>query len=273
MSISEELVERPLMTDEEIMRLPRDELLVFNAGHHPIRAKKLMYDKMPAFKRRAEMESPSRVEFAAIVEGVVRSHWFMVQCDAADNGAIKLCINTYDTFPPVSIVVKQENFDTDEVVTLDYTLTNEEGQEFVRELSVDDLQLLAVPMASARIDPREYFEVHFVLRDASAIPGGRISGFGRRLSDYEREARKRVKAHYYQLEEDTGKAADIRLERAEAGFRYIGTVILATSHYVALERRADAGAVSLHRIARLSRVPSVGEQVAIRYVGNKGTVA
>ena len=53
----------------------------------------------------------------------------------------------------------------------------------------------------------------------------------------------------------------------------LGTVVLATEHYLVLERMGDLGAVSLHRLARLSRMPKVGERITIRYTGKKGTVA
>ncbi|NMV39931.1 type IV secretory system conjugative DNA transfer family protein [Ralstonia insidiosa] len=276
MSVSEELVERPLMTDEEVMRLPRDELLIFNAGHHPIRGKKLRYFEMAEFKRRAAMESPTRVEIAIRENGRIRTHWFMVQCEPLDKGAIKVCINAYDTFPPVSITVKQESPDlqTDVVQEFDYVLTKGDGKEFAQELTLDDTHFVAVPRdGRAQLDPREYFEVHFALQDGAGVAESKIAGFGRRLSDYEREARKLVKEHYYKVEEDTGKVADIRLERAEQDCRYRGVVLLATSHYVAVERVADPGAVSLHRIARLSRVPKTGESVSIRYTGKQGAVA
>ncbi|MCY0853056.1 type IV secretory system conjugative DNA transfer family protein [Cupriavidus sp. D39] len=274
MSVSEDDVERPLLTDDEAMRLPRDELIIFNTGHNPIRAKKLRYFEMKEFKRRAEIESPTRVEIAVLKDGRVKAQWFMVQCEPREQGGILICINAYDSFPAVRVTVKQENIEEDTVVEAEYVLRRRDGAEFSDEITIDDSHFLATPRDEAfKLDPREYFEVHFSPLDEEEWKGAKICGFGRRLSDYEREARRKVKQHYHQLEEDTGKVADIRLERAEQDSRYSGNVVLATEHYLVLERMGDLGAVSLHRLARLSHVPKVGERVAIRYTGKKGSVA
>jgi type IV secretion system protein VirD4 len=56
---SEQETSRPLLTPDEVMRLPDDGALVFVAGHPAIYARKIRYYEDPAFQARAELPAPS----------------------------------------------------------------------------------------------------------------------------------------------------------------------------------------------------------------------
>jgi type IV secretion system protein VirD4 len=49
---------RPLLTPDEVRRLPQDDALVFVAGHAPIYAKKIKYYSDPTFSQRAKIPPP-----------------------------------------------------------------------------------------------------------------------------------------------------------------------------------------------------------------------
>jgi len=55
---SEQETSRPLLTPDEVMRLPDDAALVFVAGHPPIYARKIRYYQDPTFTARAAVTAP-----------------------------------------------------------------------------------------------------------------------------------------------------------------------------------------------------------------------
>ncbi len=57
-STSEPEVARPLMTPDEVRRMPADEVLIFARGRSAIRAQQLQYHAQPFFKGRAAIEPP-----------------------------------------------------------------------------------------------------------------------------------------------------------------------------------------------------------------------
>ena len=57
---SEEESQRPLLTPDEVMRLPDDAALVFKAGHRPIYAAKIRYFEEPALLERARIPAPAQ---------------------------------------------------------------------------------------------------------------------------------------------------------------------------------------------------------------------
>jgi type IV secretion system protein VirD4 len=59
---SEEEMQRPLITPDEVMRLPDENALVFVAGHRPIWAMKGRYFEDPRLERRSRLPPPSRCE-------------------------------------------------------------------------------------------------------------------------------------------------------------------------------------------------------------------
>jgi type IV secretion system protein VirD4 len=59
-STSESESRRPLMTPDEVRRLPLDEALIFTRGRHPIRAKLLLYYDEPYFRQLTEIPAPAK---------------------------------------------------------------------------------------------------------------------------------------------------------------------------------------------------------------------
>jgi type IV secretion system protein VirD4 len=57
---SEQETSRPLLTPDEVMRLPDDAALVFVAGHPPIYSRKIRYYEDPEFGTRAAIAAPSQ---------------------------------------------------------------------------------------------------------------------------------------------------------------------------------------------------------------------
>ena len=57
---SETEQKRPLLTPDEVMRLPADDALIFVAGHRPIYGKKIKYYKDPTFLKRSNISPPER---------------------------------------------------------------------------------------------------------------------------------------------------------------------------------------------------------------------
>ncbi|HYQ91335.1 MAG TPA: type IV secretory system conjugative DNA transfer family protein, partial [Candidatus Competibacteraceae bacterium] len=55
---AEQDTERPLLTPDEALRLPADDLLIFMAGHAPIYGKKIKYYNDQEFTRRARFPAP-----------------------------------------------------------------------------------------------------------------------------------------------------------------------------------------------------------------------
>lgn len=58
-SVSEPEVGRALLTPDEVTRLGEEEVLIFTAGHHAIRAAKLRHFRHPLFDRRVRLEPPA----------------------------------------------------------------------------------------------------------------------------------------------------------------------------------------------------------------------
>jgi len=56
---SEQETSRPLLTPDEVMRLPDDSALVFVAGHPAIYARKIRYYSDPEFRGRAAVPAPA----------------------------------------------------------------------------------------------------------------------------------------------------------------------------------------------------------------------
>jgi type IV secretion system protein VirD4 len=274
MSVSEELIERPLMTDDEIMRLPREECLVFNAGHPPIRGKKLQYFRMGEFLGRAKVASPSRVSTTyRDAKGAVRSDWFMVLCERPKGGdkVLHATINSYAGFPAVRVIIKQERVATEQVHEFEYQLCTVDGQPVERALTIEDHRFTLKPKGDvSALDPNEAIEVHFSVADPAPFKDFSQKGFFRDISVFERDARRAVKDHFFKLEEKTGTKLEPSIERAAPNGVFRGVAEVETEHFVALVRGADM--VSLHRKSKLSRIPQLGEEATIAYSGKKGVV-
>jgi type IV secretion system protein VirD4 len=59
-SVSEPEVGRSLLTPDEVMRLGEEEMLVFTAGHHAVRAAKLRHFRYPLFNQRVGLKPPAQ---------------------------------------------------------------------------------------------------------------------------------------------------------------------------------------------------------------------
>src|SRR5439155_25911142 len=57
---SEQETSRPLLTPDEVMRLPEDAALIFVAGQPPIYGRKIRYYLDPVFSERAKISPPER---------------------------------------------------------------------------------------------------------------------------------------------------------------------------------------------------------------------
>lgn len=276
MSVSEELVERPLMTADELMQLSRDEALIFNTGHPPIRAKKLYYYKMAEFQQRATLPSPSKVSLSYRDDaGRLVGTWFMVNCEREKDGealSLAVTINCYADFPEVAVVVKQEDLASGVINEFAFTLVDRHGRPVERSLTVDDLHFRIVPHGDANgLDLREAFEVHFVVKDRGPYKEFSQKGFYRDVSTYEKAIRRLVKKHYRELGmKERGADYAVSIDKIVDGGRYSGTVSLADDHYIVLEREREL--VSIHRKLHVSRALTIGESATIKYTGKQGVV-
>ncbi|MDR5776996.1 MULTISPECIES: type IV secretory system conjugative DNA transfer family protein [unclassified Caballeronia] len=274
MSVSEELVERPLLTADEASRLPRDEMLIFNTGHPPIRAKKLRYFEMPVFQQRAAIASPSRVCMTFSEGKGLGVKWFMVAVERVDGAKdLNVTINTYSDFPEVTLVVKQEHVERETVLEFEFGLFDTNGQPINRALAIEDLSFVARPLGDcADFEPNEAFELHFMVKDSSSYKRFSQAGFYRDMSVYEREARRKVRKLFHDFEAVDGTPTEATVERVVEGGKYAGKVLLVTRHYIAIHKHHDREQVSLHRIAKLNRSAKEGESITITYSGRKGVV-
>lgn len=272
MSVSEDMVERELLTADEVMRLPRDELLAFNAGHPVIRGKKIYYYNIPAFLKRASISPPSRVAINYEKDGKPAHHWIMLLCERVQGSMdFDVTINSYDIYPSVNVVVKQEDLDQDIVLSFDYELIDMNGKAVDRMITTEDLHFRIRPKNSIDgFDPLEAYEVHFLVSDQKNYPGLTTTGFFRDMSIYERDTRRAVKKHFYELEQKTGKEIDLKFEKTIAGKRYSGTVLMHTEKYVVLQKGEDR--ISLHRKQKIDQIPAIGSDATIVYHGKCGNI-
>ncbi len=275
MNISEELVERPLLTADEANRLSRDEMLVFNTGYPPIRARKFKYFEMTEFLKRARIASPSRISISYINErNQIACQWFMVSCERNDDSKnLYLTVNTYSNFPAVRLVVKQAHIERETLLEFEYVLCDTTGAPVDRALTLDDLHMIAKPVGEATdFDPKEAFEVHFVVKEIGDYKHFSQTGFYRDMSVFERQARKETRDLFHTFEAKEGKPTEPTIERVVSDGRYVGKVLFQTEHYLAIHRLNDREQVSLHRKSKLNKGGKVGEMVTIQYTGKKGTV-
>lgn len=275
MSVSEELIERPLMTADEMMKMPRDEAIIFNTGHPPIKCKKLEYFKMPEFSERAKMASPSRVAMNyREPTGKIGGSWFMVgiERNPGNEKTLSATINCYADFPEVRVIVKQENLETEVVQDFEYELIDASGQSVQRDLTVDDLHFTLQPVGDcSAFIPDEAFEVHFLVKDFKSYKEFSQKGFYRDIAIAERNTRKMLKDQYREKGiADSGNAIEIAIEKIADRGRYSGKVVQDVNGYIVLENSVDI--LSMHRKLQLNRVPNIGESVTISYSGKKGRV-
>ncbi len=267
MSVSEELIERPLMTCDEVMALPKDDSLIFVANNPPIRAKKLKYYEMPEFDRRSKLQSPSRISMTYLAEdGVVCSEWFMVLVERTKDSkefTAKICC--YRSFPSVRVVIKQQDLSTEKIYEYEYILVDKAGQQVTRPFNLADHEFNLMPVDTVGFNPLELFEVHFIVRDSSPFKQFSQKGFFKIPSAYEKNARFLAKQYF----RDNGDI-DVNFDPIMPNATYTGVTLLEADRYIILQRNKDT--VSLHRKTNLTEVPNIGQSITIQYEGSKGLV-
>lgn len=273
MSVSEEYQQRALLTPDEVMTLPRDEMLIFNAGHHVIRGHKIQYFTNPDLLSKAKIAPPSKVTMEWRGEYGTESNWFAVLCQRKADKTLEAIIHCYKPYPAVRVVVKQKNPDTEEVRSFAYSLCKMDGSASSGEIGHDDVEFILKPeddVTELLID--EALEVHFTLLDPSPFKLCVQKGFFADISVAERDARRKLREHYGRVEQERAVqvAIDTIFEKAEKDCVYRGNVIIDLDKFVVTER--NLGHAILHRKGHLDTVPQVGEQVEIRYSGLKGQV-
>ena len=170
-------------------------------------------------------------------------------------------------------MVKQIHLERDELLEFEYCLKDVQGNPVQRAIELDDLEFVASPVGNVdEFDPREAFEMHFVVTDLSGLKFASQFGFYRDISIWERALRRAVRKYFKAMEEKEGKPFDPTLHVAQPDVRYSGNVIQANEHFIAVARSTDIEQVSLHRIQKLDQSPKVGDSVTIRYHGKKGVV-
>lgn len=268
MSISEQQVERPLMTPDEVGRLSRDESLIIVTGEPPIRAKKIRYFQIPEFKRRAKMAPPARIGYTCwSEERGTDANWLMLSADRDEGGMrLKAWINVYREYPPVRVVVKQIVLQTGEILSIPAVLLGANGQEWNGPLPVDEVEYSIVPASGTAFDPLEAFEIHVELV-APPFPGEfEEMGFFSALSVYERDARDKAR-QFYAEERNESK---VSFDRVGRNMVCRGTVVMETDRCIILERDHDA--LSVHRKDLLDRECQIGARVVVKYGPVRGTV-
>jgi type IV secretion system protein VirD4 len=265
MSVSEELVQRPLMTADEVSSLPCDDSLIFMAGNPAIRGKKLKYYEMPEFLRRAKIQPPSRIAMTYRNEdNAVCTEWFMVLVERSkDSYELKASICCYRRFPAVRVVIKQENPITEQIMEHEYQLLNKQGQLVDRELGLDDHEFILKPINTSGFVPTEYFEVHFIVIDPKPYKEFSQQGFFRMISVNEKNARDMAKKYFREHGD-----IDLNIDPTAPNGSYSGVILLETEHYIIVQRNKDT--VSLHRKDKLSRIPPTGQHINIKYQGKNG---
>ncbi len=247
----------------------------FNTGYPPIRARKLKYFEIPEFLKRAKRPSPSRISISHTdEEGRNVCQWFMASCERNQGSKnLSLTINTYSDFPAVRLVVKQAHIEHDTLLEFEYMLCDTTGAPVDRALTLDDLHMIAKPVADVtEFDPKEAFEVHFIVKETERYPHFSQKGFCCDISVFERQARKAIRDLFHTFEAQEGKPTEPTIEGAMPNHRYTGKVLLQTDHYLVLHRLNDREQVSLHRKSKLDKSAQTSQAVIIQYSGKKGIV-
>lgn len=265
-SVSEHQVERPLMTPDEVRRLPRDEALVFVTGEPVIRARKVRYYEIPELVRRARMSPPARIGYSWWDEEVKQTvkNWMMVSVERGAEGQLAVWINPYKEYPRVKVVVKQLVLATGELLEVACRLTAD-GAAWEGPLDLDRIEYGVVPAAGTPFDVREAFELHLELAEP---PSGVVvteTGYFDALSTYEAEARERAREHYAR-----DKNAKVSFDRVGPHMVCHGEVVLETERCIVLERTEEI--LSVHRKELLDGEWESGRKVVIRYGARRGKV-
>jgi type IV secretion system protein VirD4 len=125
---SEQESQRPLLTPDEVMRLPDDAALIFVAGRPPIYGRRIRYYEDPVFAARAAIQPPSVSDrlphewdtwrsSASIREGSVATHGDIPRLDGesstADSSTPRSDLPWPALYPPIESALESANGGTD----------------------------------------------------------------------------------------------------------------------------------------------------------------
>ena len=228
---------------------------------------------MGEFAARAKIAAPCRASRSYRAgNGTLAGAWFMVLLQRGPVGecSFDVSINCYNEFPPVRVVVKQEDLITEVIREYSFELIDDAGQYVNRALTVDDLRFRLIPAGDTSIfNINEAFEAHFTVVDSTPFCEFSTKGFYRDIAVCEREIRREMKDRYRQIGlDDTGEAIDVTIDKIKDGGRYSGMTIISNDEFIVLEYARDI--ISIHRKVKLDKLPAVGEKATIRYAGKKG---
>ncbi len=262
MNVSEDDVQRNLLTADEVMKLPRDESLIFMTGEPTIRAKKIVYYNMPEFSRRAKLSAPARIGMKWLAHGFYHTNWLMLSVERV-NGGLMAYINVYSDYPEVAAFIKQRVLATGEIITLPCELLAG-GKKHTGPLTLEHLEFQLKYPEGTDFDAKEAFEVHLNVT-GTGYEELTQTGFYQAISIYEREAREAAREWFR-------KHHDEKVTFDPIGRDMIcrGKVVLDHGRCIVIERDIDSA--SIHRKELLDQVPVVGQQCLIRYKNYQGTV-
>lgn len=254
MNVSEELVERPLLTKDEVRALPPDDMLIFVSGHPVIRGKKAPYYKNPVLVERATKEPPTK--FTAEDRGTGETYWMMAAFDRDAVGGV-LSIRVYSRFPTCRVrgVVLRVNGLLERITA---TLEGEaaSGRNGYWEVEHDQMRLrFSAPVG-----------VESLALWLEPVDGNyEVSGCLTSRGTAEREA---VELGWKLA------GRDAYFERFGDGDAVRGRVLGGNEFYLVVgEDRREQERFSVHLRSSLSRVPTIGERVVIQYQQGKGKVS
>lgn len=269
MSVTVHQVGRALMEPDEVMHLPKDETLIFQAGEPTVRGVKVPYFTVPEFKRRAQLYSPSRIGIswrADLTEGAALvQNWLMVSAER-EEGGIAIAINVYREYPPVAPVVKQLDLSTGELLSFPAQLLDDDGRPWEGPLPEDRTHYRLGFEAPPAFDVNESFELHLPLATPVEMPEFQQRGFLATVSVHEKTMREAVR----DLLRDEDVDLSPRFLQLSANAVCRGTVFMVDEHCVAMRRDEDA--FYIHRRVLLDKEVKEGQEVLIRYRARRGTV-
>lgn len=263
MSVSEELVERPLLTDDEVRALPPDDTLVFVSGHPVIRGRKAHYFRNPELLRRASIQLPAKFTATPVSDLHAFSipMWMMVGFEwRGDEGLLSLRV--YELFPICTVTAR--------VIGDDGSVTDVEGElagpdargrerhPNIRHWEPDHDEVIV--RFGQRVSRQKSIVIVLRAIDESIAVSGALCVRG----DDERDA--------YALGRRL-TAPDAMIEAISDGVRLKGRALGETPHFVILgDDQEGAERFSVHRKAALSRPLVHNEKVAVLYTAGKGAV-
>jgi len=268
MSVSNENIERPLITPDEVLTMPGTDSLIFVAGHPVIKGKKIRYYNVPIFAERAKLAPPSRIGYQFEDEkGKVHSNWLMLSVDrTGKRDTLDATINVYRHYPAVEVVVYQEGDEAGEILEFTANLIDTKTRLPVGELDTHMVEFQIV-VKDARFDAQDNFEVHVRLKETDGLRQLEETGFCRLKSETERGYVKALRERCYESD------VEHFIDEVWPNQTYAGKVAAADRDFVLLEREVSNLTIyTIHKAKRLDAIPTVGKTVRIAYDALLGKV-